>query len=399
MRKNLLVILWVALFQPIFSQSNKVVGYLPYYRFALSGQIHYDKLTHLCLAFANPDMQGNLSVGGQDIQPIVEAAHAENVIVMLSLAGGALTPDWATAWAELTKPQNRSAFIHKIVNYLEAHDLQGADVDLEWNHVDANYSGFVLELRDSLDSHGMLMTAALPGTTRYAHITDEAMFAFDFINLMAYDLTGSWAPNNPGPHSPYSFAVQSINYWKAQGMSGNNLTLGLPFYGYDFTNPPAVPSFTFRSMVEENVDYAWVDQVGQKYYNGITTIQAKTELAILETAGVCIWELGQDAFNEYSLLNAVFEITSGAVNSDELHPGIDLFAFPNPFFDNLYLTEIPLGKNTVRLFRPDGQLIKSWVIENQPSAFLQIPYLPTGIYFLRNENAGGVTSLKLVRGS
>ena len=182
-------------------------------------------------------------------------------------------------------------------------------------------------------------------------------------------------------------------------MSGNNLTLGLPFYGYDFTNPPAGPSFTFRSMVEAHVDYAWVDQVGQKYNNGITTIQAKTELAILETAGVCIWELGQDAFNEYSLLNAVFEITSGAVNSDELHPGIDLFAFPNPFFDNLYLTEIPLGKNTVRLFRPDGQLIKSWVIENQPSAFLQIPYLPTGIYFLRNENAGGVTSLKLVRGS
>ena len=398
MKKNLLIVLLIAFLQPVFSQQAKVVGYLPYYRFSLSDQIHYEKLTHLCLAFGNPDMQGNISVGGQDIQPIVDAAHEEDVAVLLSLAGGALTPDWAAAWEDLTKPQNRSAFIQKIMSYLETHDLQGADLDLEWGDVDDNYSGFVLELQDSIDAYGMLMTAALPGTTRYSQITDEAMFAFDFINLMAYDLTGSWAPNNPGPHSPYSFAVQSINYWKAQGMNGDHLTLGLPFYGYDFTNPPAVPSITFGGMVAENTDYAWIDQVGQRYYNGITTIQAKTELAILETAGVCIWELGQDAFNEYSLLNAVYEITSGAVNGSELFSKSNLQVFPNPFFDKIYLTEIPEGKNTFQLFRTNGQLIKRWELENQLSAVFEMPNLPAGIYFLVNENNSGVVSRKLVRG-
>ena len=219
-----------------------------------------------------------------------------------------------------------------MIGYLNAHELQGVDVDLEWNHVDDNYSGFVLELRDSMDAHDMLMTAALPGTTRYSEITDEAMFSFDFINLMAYDLTGSWAPNSPGPHSPYSFAVQSINYWKAQGMNGEHLTLGLPFYGYDFSNPPSVPAFTYGSMVAEDEDYAFIDQVGQRYYNGILTIEAKTELGIAETMGVCIWELGQDAFNEYSLLNAVWEISNESVNNDELFSENNLSVFSKSVF-------------------------------------------------------------------
>jgi len=398
MKRTLLVVLSCYFLNPLFSQENKVVGYLPYYRFALSDQISYEKLTHLCLAFGNPDMQGNLDVGGQDIQPIVDAAHDAGVVVMLSLAGGGLTPEWATAWAELTKPQNRPAFIHKIIGYLEAHSLEGADVDLEWNHVDNNYSGFVLELRDSLDAHSMLMSAALPGTTRYAQITDEAMYSFDFINLMAYDLTGPWAPNNPGPHSPYSFAAQSIDYWKAQGMEGANLTLGLPFYGYDFTSSSAVTAFTFGSMVAENEDFAWLDQVGQRYYNGIPTIQAKTELAIAETSGVCIWELGQDAFNELSLLNAVYEITSGTVGSEEEFPENDFGVYPNPFYGEIHLSDLPQGNNQFQLFRPDGQLLGNWETRDVASASLDMPELLPGIYFLTIKNKSGVVSKKLVRG-
>ena len=73
------------------AQSSKVIGYLPYYRFHLVDEIRFDRLTHLCLAFANPDMDGNLDIGGKDIDHIVEAAHAENNIVFISLAGGALT--------------------------------------------------------------------------------------------------------------------------------------------------------------------------------------------------------------------------------------------------------------------------------------------------------------------
>lgn len=398
MKNILFSILFSAILIPVFSQDHLIVGYLPYYRFAQSDNIQYQKLTHLCIAFANPDADGNLDVGGENIQPIVDAAHDADVIVLLSLAGGALSNEWATNWANLTKPNNRSAFIHKMVGYLNAHELQGVDVDLEWSHVDENYSGFVLELRDSMDAYNMLMTAALPGTTRYAEITDEAMYAYDFINLMAYDLTGSWAPNNPGPHSPYSFAVQSINYWKAQGMNGDDLTLGLPFYGYDFSNPPAVPAFTFGSMVAEDEDYAFIDQVGQRYYNGIPTIQAKTELGNMETSGVCIWELGQDAFNEYSLLSAVWDISNNTVNDKNVFAKNDLTVFPNPFFDKINLTNISEGKNIFELKRTNGQSIKQWTIANQSSVVLELPDLNAGIYFLIQKNNKGVVSRKLIKG-
>ena len=99
MKRILFSILFFSFLNPIFSQDNLVVGYLPYYRFPLSDNIEYEKLTHLCIAFANPDAQGNLDAGGEDIQPIVDAAHNADVIVLLSLAGGALSNEWATNWA------------------------------------------------------------------------------------------------------------------------------------------------------------------------------------------------------------------------------------------------------------------------------------------------------------
>ena len=247
MKHRLPLLLLLCLLQlPLWAQSFRVVGYLPYYRFGLADMVEFDKLTHLCLAFATPDAAGNLSVFGQDIDPIVTQAHDVNVEVLISFAG---TPESADNWTELTKAENRSDFIHKIMLFVEQHNLEGVDVDLEWGYVDENYSGFVLELRDSLDQYGKLMTAALPGTTRYADLSDEAMFSYDFINMMVYDLTGPWNPNNAGPHSPYYFALNSIAHWQNQGVPAEDLTLGVPFYGYDFSNPSNVVSFTFGSMV------------------------------------------------------------------------------------------------------------------------------------------------------
>jgi len=274
-------------------------------------------------------MEGNISVGDLDIRPIVQAAHAHHVQVLLSLAGGALTPEWAAAWEILLQIQNRSGFISKLMDYVREYELEGIDVDLEWNYINENYSGFVLELRDSLDAEEKLLTAALPGTYRYPQVSDQAMHAFDFINMMAYDLTGPWNPSNPGPHAPYSFAVQAVQYWKSQGVPGEKLTLGVPFYGWDFTDPSNVAGFTYRSMVEQDPDYSQLNQVGQAYYNGIPTIEAKTRLALDQVSGVMIWELGQDAFNEYSLLPArhlilkIFEKTS-------FWPALALFILPAP---------------------------------------------------------------------
>ena len=51
--------------------------------------------------------------------------------------------------------------------------------------------------------------------------------------------------------------------------------------------------------------YAYLDQVDQLYYNGITEIVRKTELAKKKFNGVMFWELSQDTYDDLSLLRAV----------------------------------------------------------------------------------------------
>ena len=85
---------------------------------------------------------------------------------------------------------------------------------------------------------------------------------------------------------------------------GEKLILGVPFYGYEFNNSN-VSSFSFSSMVSLNNSYAEIDNVGTKYYNGRATIARKVKLASTKLSGIMVWELGQDSFNDYSLLKTI----------------------------------------------------------------------------------------------
>ena len=287
--------------------SANVVGYLPQYKFDFNNNIDYCKLTHLNLAFANPGADGKLII--DDFNDIVVKAKSDNskIKIYISIGGGYLTDAQASIWSNsIDVKDNRPALINEIVSFVVDNNLDGVDVDLEWQYVTSGYSPFVIELKTALSAKGKGMTAALPGTTRFNNITDEALETFDFINLMAYDFTGPWNPTASGQHSSYDNAVKSINYWKnTVGISGSKLTLGVPFYGYDFSSSSNVTSFTFGQMVSTNNSYSEIDNVGMKFYNGRPTIKSKVKLASEQVSGIMIWELGQDSFSEYSLLKTI----------------------------------------------------------------------------------------------
>lgn len=290
-----------------YEDKKRVVGYLPYYRFPVSGQIDYCKITHLNLAFANPDDEGTLIVP-ESINDVVNDARSanENIQIFISLAGGSLTAEQEINWSSFIDDNDKSPIlIDKIMEYVLSQNLDGVDVDLEWSHVTIGYSNFILSLKEALVKEGKMLTAALPNNTRYEHINNAALDAFDFINIMAYDATGPWNARNPGQHSSYEFAKNGINFWNiTQNIDSEKLTLGVPFYGYDFTNQDVV-SFTFGEMIEEGPEFANKDESGQRYYNGRPTIEKKVVLGSQRTGGIMIWELGQDSFNEFSLLNTV----------------------------------------------------------------------------------------------
>lgn len=289
------------------TKTARVVGYLSSDNFDKMNSIQFCKLTHLNLAFANPDKNGNLNFNG-DIDALVQYVKSvnPNIKISISLAGGVLSPEIAANWSFLIdKPENRPNLIQNIINFTELHKLDGVDVDLEWDAVTTGYSGFIIELKKETTKKNKLLTAALPNNSRFENISNEALNAFDFLNIMSYDSTGPWTPNNPGQHSSFENAKVGIEFWnKLQHISSDKLTLGVPFYGYNFTYPE-VTSSTYGQIVAAGTQFADQDEVGKIYYNGRPTIEQKVIYASQNTGGIMIWEIAQDSFDSYSLLDVI----------------------------------------------------------------------------------------------
>ena len=295
----------------LFSNQARVVGYYTTGSFSLNDKIQYCKLTHLNIAFANPQTDGTIILPGNSgdlLKNVMDTARSQNsnIKIYIAIGGGYITDEmWNTYKNFLANPQDRPILIDKIVSYVLDNGFDGVDVDLEWKYVTTGYSDFVIELRDALKEQSKGISAAYPSETRYSLITEEALNALDFINLMVYDYTGPWNPS-PGQHSSYNHAKRGIHFWKNKvGINPSKLTLGVPFYGYDFQNSTTVKSFTYGSMVASDVSNSEKDNVGKKYYNGRPTIANKVKLASQNLSGIMIWRLGADSFTEYSLLETI----------------------------------------------------------------------------------------------
>jgi hypothetical protein len=179
---------------------------------------------------------------------------------------------------------------------------------LEGPAINGDYGAFVIALAAKLHANGKLISAALSEGYGGANVPSSTFAAYDWINIMAYDATGPWAPNSPGQHSPYSMAVNQFNYWTGRGLPASKAIIGLPFYGYGF-GAAANQGISFANIVAQYPGAENVDQVGNTiYYNGIPTIKQKTTFAVQNAGGVMIWELSQDATGSKSLLTAVNQV-------------------------------------------------------------------------------------------
>ena len=293
------------IYQP--DNSFKVVGYIGGGNLSKIDSIELNKLTYLNLAFANPDNDGYLVMDDNaDVSIGVTKGHAANLKVFISLGGGG-RPD-TVFWKAALQPRNRSSFIKKIVKYVEENNLDGVDVDIEGNlfpYIGYTYGPFVVELKEALHAKGKGMSCALGAVDLHEVVTQEALEAYDFINVMVYDKTGIWRPDVIGPHSPFSFAEDAIKYYTVdRKIPPARITLGLPFYGFDFT-PPA-RYIDFSEIIASDIANAYRDSIGMRYYNGIPMISQKAVLAKKSSlGGVMIWELACDTHGDLSLLRAL----------------------------------------------------------------------------------------------
>ncbi|MCW3089937.1 MAG: hypothetical protein JWP81_1006 [Ferruginibacter sp.] len=309
-RCGLLVFILIAFALPriCFSQF-RVVGYV-----AAGGRYvkvisdtTFKRLTHLNIAFVNPDSAGNLLLP-RLFDSLVVQAKANKIKVLVSIGGGSHNPHYA----RLLNNDNRPAFVENLIKLTSAYQLDGIDVDLEGSAIDTNYEAFINDLSQVLKPQGKLLTSAL-ATWNAQLISKAALQKFDFINIMSYDQTGPWQPDEPGPHSTYSKAEEELHYWTVtRGLPKNKINLGIPFYGYCFGTTYG-PSMSYENIINtfpgaEQQDTIVPADGGVIYYNGLPTIRNKINLALKNAGGVMIWQIMQDAAGEKSLLRAIDSI-------------------------------------------------------------------------------------------
>jgi chitinase len=313
MRSKLFFIFFIVLAFSATAQDSKqpfrVVGYYSL-RSAMETTRHvpFKNLTHVNLAFLNPDSSGNFTADLSGLKPFVDKAHHKNVKVLFSIGGGSQHPQYH----KLLKDDQRSQFIEHLVAEAFKYDLDGVDVDLEGSDIDENYENFIIELAQSLRTHNKLITAAIAVYYK-DQLSDKALAQYDFVNVMSYDRTGPWRPDKPGPHAAYEAAVEDLDYFgTVRKIPKEKMTLGVPFYGYGYgpeLTSPAI-SMNYKEIVSqfrgaEKLDQWTRDDGKVIYYNGIPTIKKKTDLAKEKAAGIMIWQVKGDARGSKSLLKTI----------------------------------------------------------------------------------------------
>lgn len=283
----------------------KIVGYIP--NFSTAAMVEYvntfdfSKVTHVNVAFFNPDVKGNFpKAKGIGVDEIVRKAHAKNVKVLLSLAGGSDQ----SQYAGLLKSENRTAFIAKIMDLVEEYNADGIDVDIEGKNIDSNYEAFVTELSAQLKTKGKLITGAVAWWTR-ARITDACLAAYDFVNIMSYG-------GNSLLHASPAYAQRHINYWKNdRGVPAHKLIIGTAFYGrYDLEDKQFV-TLKFKDLIEKYPQALKQDSIIRSEdnrvirFNGIQGTRDRTKFALEQCGGIMIWQLLQDAAAPNSLLDII----------------------------------------------------------------------------------------------
>jgi GH18 family chitinase len=309
--------------QPAIAQTKApvVIGYVPAFKSMgpIMAKADLTQYTHINLSFVNPDPTGAVAlngvmtcmpdsggtqVTGDAMRTAVTLAHAKGAKVLVSLGGG-IIPQCSGDWRVMLEPQNLDIVVADLIKLVDDYGLDGLDVDIEGTlltEIDkaGNYTPFIKALSEALKARGKLLTCA---TASYegGMIPVSSIPYFDLINVMAYDAIGpSWGTAGD-EHSPLAQAKSDMDLWRARGVPKDKLVLGVPFYGYGFSDYKDGYGGMRDLIARYGDDILKTDVIGKRCggcsyitYNGLETLQKKAKLAADKGAGIMVWEISQD---------------------------------------------------------------------------------------------------------
>jgi GH18 family chitinase len=263
-----------------------------------------------------------------NLRVMVQEAHKRDTKVMLAVGGwyhinGGESYEYFKA--AISNPTSRTKLINELVGITERENLDGIDIDFEHPRTkeDAkNLATFTKTLSDTLHLKNKELSIAVyskihsvTGTEIASVIYEPTMFNYvDHVNIMAYD--GQWdGEYNAANLSPYPFVENIVSYWSTlfekHGIKKEKLVLGVPFYAQP--EEVSIKQVSYEAIINSNPTNAKRDTVkmnGTTYhYNGVTTIQKKTNLALDNGfGGMMLWELGHDAEGSHSLTGVISQV-------------------------------------------------------------------------------------------
>lgn len=229
--------------------------------------------THLNYAFAKLDEKTNKMVlfdpklDDSEEHMIQRTANLRklnpNMAVLISLGGW---NEGSNKYSDMvSKDSSRKIFISSVVEFIQKYNLDGFDLDWEYPGFHANGGGdrqegrkqdikdyvtLLKELKTAFSPFGYILTAAVSAgkwTIDNAYDIKGINEHIDWINLMSYDLHGSWehklghnSPLHAYSHEDWDVAAKqltiefAVNLWIERGMAPEKIVLGVPLYARTF---------------------------------------------------------------------------------------------------------------------------------------------------------------------
>lgn len=284
------------------SSAFRIVGYC---QPETASSFAFGELTNVFYAFAIPQSDGSVEAPGapEVLHDLVRRAHAAGVAVSLSV-GGWMDGDDAAFHALAASAATRTRFAQALRGLVEMFALDGIDIDWEFPEAEvaSDYTALFAAVHGALEERTLLTAAVGAHESSAGGVTRAVLPYLSFIAIMAYDAEGE-------NHAPFELARDSLALWHAKGFPAQKLVLGVPLY----SRPHFLP---FWEIVQRDASNADRDELRGETYNGRPTIIAKTQLALAQAGGVMVWELGQDARGEHSLVHVI----ASTVRSRENRP-------------------------------------------------------------------------------
>ncbi|MBW0482640.1 hypothetical protein O181_022355 [Austropuccinia psidii MF-1] len=246
-----------------FRKTGKVMGYYPSYHH-LAGSPHninFSLYTDVLFFVVVPQLDFSFkfekleySVGRRLAKEFISEAKKHRVNTIMSFGG------WTGSlhFSKLASDPNRKRFARALVDFAKGFGFEGLDLDWEYPNRAGigcnsfspddtkNFGLLIKEIRAlwpkaqltaALGLTGLIGASGQPATS--SEMTD-VVGNLDFVNLMAYDVYGAWAPTT-GPIGPlkstcadpsFAFSVETgYDTMLKQGFKASQIILGIPAYG------------------------------------------------------------------------------------------------------------------------------------------------------------------------